>query len=257
MVRVSLKDGNQFKGWIVKETTTQYTFQTVNYGTVILQKKNIREIKPVALSGDPWFYNPQSTHYFFQQSGHGLRKGEAYYRNSMIFINEFSYAFTDYVSLGAGVVPLFLFAGTPTPIWIKPNITIPVAAESFSLGAGAMLGSILGESASRFGYLYSQATLGNRDKNLSLGIGYGVTGMNSEQALVFTLSGFIRTGERGFIMTENYLIPIEDQPELLIMLGGRRLIGNFGLDYGFIAPLTGILSERFFIPWLGFSVPLN
>jgi len=90
-------------------------------------------------------HNLQSTRYFFGPNGHGLNKGEGYYQNVWIFFNQISYGVTDYFSISAGVVPAFLFAGSPTPVWVVPKFSVPIKKDVLSVGAGGLFGTILGD----------------------------------------------------------------------------------------------------------------
>ncbi len=61
---------------------------------------------------------------------------------------------TNYFSIGAGIVPVFLFGGGATPVWITPKFSIPVVKDKFNVGAGALVGTVLGASGTGFGLLY-------------------------------------------------------------------------------------------------------
>jgi hypothetical protein len=54
-----------------------------------------------------------------------MNKGEGYYHNFMVFINQATYGVTDNISIGGGLVPLFLFGGL-TPVWITPKVSVPI-----------------------------------------------------------------------------------------------------------------------------------
>lgn len=123
-------------------------------------------IKSSLIEGEYWFGNPHATRYFFMTNGYGLRKGEAYYQNTWIMFNQISYGITNHITLGAGVVTLFLFAGAPTTAWITPKVAIPILKHKFNMSAGMILGHIFGEGVS-FGIGYGHFTLGNKKKNLS------------------------------------------------------------------------------------------
>jgi hypothetical protein len=65
----------------------------------------------------------------------------------------------------------------------------------------------------------------------------------------------LRTGARGYFITENYFIATSDEFVALIMLGGRRIIKRTGLDFGVMIPLASEMDGFFVVPWLGFTVP--
>ena len=119
------------------------------------------------------------------------------------------------------------------------------------------MGTVIGEESTGFGIAYGITTFGSRDKNISLGIGYGYSDGDWANSPTLTLSAMIRTGEHGYLMTENYYIGTGSENDLfLFFVGGRYLFRKIGLDYGGLIPGdTG--GEFFIIPWLGITVPFG
>ena len=260
LYRVETNDGNEYIGSLVSQDAENIVLKTEQLGNITLRKSDIRKMAPIESDqikdGELWFDNPQATRYFWQPNGYGLKKGEGYYQNVWIFFNQFSYGITDNISIGAGIVPLFLFAGESTPVWITPKISIPVVEDKFNVGIGSMLGTVIGESEAGFGFVYGTSTFGNRNSNMSLGLGYGYAGGDWANAPLITLSGMWRTGPRGYLLTENFYVSTVDGDALLLSFGGRRLIKNAGLDFGLIFP--AISESTFFaIPWLGITIPFG
>ena len=260
LLRVETIDGNEYIGKIISIDAQNVVLNTDLLGIITLRKSTIKSMTPVYGSqikeGVLWFENPQSTRYFWQPNGYGLKKGEAYYQNVWIFFNQVSYGVTDNFLIGAGMVPAFLFAGAPTPVWITPKFSIPVVKDKLNVGVGGLMGTVIGESQSGFGLVYGTSTLGDRNTNMSLGVGYGYLSGDWANAPVITLSGMIRTGQRGYLLTENYFISTSEEDLLLLFFGGRRLIKNVGLDFGLMFPLvTG--GSFFAIPWLGVTIPFG
>jgi hypothetical protein len=66
-----------------------------------------------------------------------------------VLFNQGGYGVTNYFSIGAGILPVFLFGGGATPVWITPKFSIPVVIDKFNVGAGALAGTVLGESGTR------------------------------------------------------------------------------------------------------------
>ena len=260
VVVIETTDGNEFIGTIVSETSDAVRINTRNFGEITISKINIKSMKPVAgqiKEGVLWFDNPQSTRYFFAPNGYGLKKGEGYYQNAWIFFNQFSVGITNNFSVGAGFVPLFLFGGTSSPFWLTPKVSIPLSKDRVNLGVGALLGTVVGEEKSNFGQAYGILTLGSRDKNLSVGLGYGYAGGELASTPTITISGMVRTGQRGYFLTENYLIDTGDEVVTLISMGGRRIIKRSGIDFGLILPFASGQDTFIAIPWLGVTVPLG
>ena len=155
------------------------------------------------------------------------------------------------------MIPLFLFGGTATPVWLVPKFSIPVSKDRFNIGAGTLLATVIGEETEVFGLLYGTATLGSRDKNFSFGMAYGFYGDEWADVPVFNLSGLVRTGPRGYFVTENYVITAEGVTGIFLSAGGRTILRNIGLDYSLWIPVFPDIDSFVAIPFLGITVPLK
>jgi hypothetical protein len=260
MYRIETVDGNEYIGTIVTQDAEKLTLKTERMGEITLFKIDIKKMTVVNVTqmkgGTYWFENPQTTRYFWQPSAYGLKKGEGYYQNVWILFNQVSVGVTDNFSIGAGIVPLFLFAGGSTPVWIAPKFSIPLKKDRLNLGTGALMGTVLGEEDTSFGIAYGTITVGSRDKNFSLGLGYGYAGGDWADAPTITFSAMIRTGQRSYFMTENYYIGSNEEDVMLFFIGGRRLIKNSGIDFGLVVP-TDTGGDLIAIPWLGVTFPFG
>lgn len=259
-LRIETNDGNLFTGSIMAEDSLTIILKTSNLGEVRIPKNIIRSqtvLFDKLLKGkDLWLPNLQSSRYFWAPNGYGIDKGKSYYQNIWVLYNQFSFGLTDNFSVGTGMMPLFLFNGSPTPVWIVPKISIPVSKDKFNLGTGAFLGSVIGVEGGFFGLLFGTATIGSRDKNFSLGVAYGFAGQEWMRNPIINFSAMIRTGPKGYFITENYIIPIEGETVAIISGGGRSMIRNVGLDYSLWIPIVqqgGFIA----VPLLGVTVPLS
>ena len=257
---IETTDGNQYIGEIVFEDEKAVRLKTQGLGEIKLSRVYIRKIEPVdqekLIDDDYWPEHPQATKYFWGNSGYGLRKGEGFYQNVWIMLNQVSVGVTDHFSISGGIVPAFLFAGSPTPVWITPKVSIPVVENKFNLGAGALAGYVIGESNSGIGIFYGLSTFGSRDKNLSIGLGYGIAGGSLANLPVISVSGMTRIGKKGYILSENYFIPAT--PRLfLLSFGGKSILNTIGLDYGLFVPIYEDLDTFIAIPWLGLTIPFG
>lgn len=140
--RVETNDGNEYIGTILYQDTEKLRLKTQNLGEVTILKADIVRESPVNVSrvedGKYWFENPQAARYFWAPNGYGLQKGEAYYQNVWVMFNQASVGVTDNFSIGAGLIPLFLFAGTATPVWVTPKFSVPVTKDKLNLRGGAL-----------------------------------------------------------------------------------------------------------------------
>jgi hypothetical protein len=256
-------DGNEFIGTLIERDTKSITIKTEKLGVLTIPIVDIKSMSVISRGaikqGKHWFHNPQSTRYFWQPNGYGLKKGEGYYQSVWIFGNQISGGVSDHVTIGVGIVPLFLFSGAATPIWITPKFSIPIQADKVNLGAGILAGTVLGvgddfsgDRNSNFGIAYGVATIGSRDKNLSLGLGYGYGGGEWARNPTISVGFMIRTGDRGYIISENYIL----NEVVILSFGGRRLVKKVAIDFGLFSPQTKD-GNFLALPWLGFCVPFQ
>lgn len=262
---IETKDGNEFIGRIIFEDEEVVQLQTEKFGEIKISRSDIRSMRrlegTLAQDGSIWVENPQATRYFWAPNGYGLRKGEGYYQNLWVLWNQASVGITDNISIGAGVVPLFLFAGTSTPVWLTPKVSVPIIKDRFNVGGGALVGTVVGEEDMGFGIVYGVSTLGSRDRNITFGLGYGYAAGEWAQSPMINVSGMLRISKNGYLLTENYYISLGGGNEgiSILSLGGRWMIRKVGLDFGLFVPVSEDLTTDSFVafPWLGFSVPFG
>ncbi|TVR14695.1 MAG: hypothetical protein EA391_12355 [Balneolaceae bacterium] len=222
-------------------------------------RRNIRRITRIDAdrirNGVYWYPNPQATRYFFAPNAIGLDKGKGYYQNTWIFFNNVNYGVSNNFSIGGGLVPMFLFGISSTPVWILPKVTLPVSEDKFHIGAGAMLGGLVGTESDLIGLFYGVSTIGNRDRNLTVGLGYGYGGGEVSTTPLINVSGMLRTGRRVYLISENYFIP-EAGVAGIVSFGVRWSSESLAVDFGLFSPLDDA-GDIIGIPWLGVTIPFG
>lgn len=256
--RIETKDGNNYVGILLEQDAENVYLREDMLGDIRIFKSRIVEMEPVRqermVEGEYWFSGLHNSRYFFTPNGYGLEAGKGYYQNIMLFLNQVSLGLTDNFSLGLGTVP-FLFSGEfALPIWLTPKASIPIKKDKWNIGAGGIFATILGEEAEWIGIAYGVSTWGGPDKNFTAGLGYGFAGGEWADTPAITISGMIRTGRRGYFITENYFLDVGDGLGLILSAGGRY--GNkVTLDYGGIMIAGG--GEFVVLPWVGVVVPFR
>jgi len=261
LFRLITTDGNNYFGKIVDQDSVQVRFDAENLGELTFPRSAIKLLEPLpsakVIGGKVWPPNTQSSRYFFAPNAYGLKKGEGYYQNVWVLFNQFSLGVTRNFSIGVGMVPLFLFAGAPTPIWIIPKLSFPVVKDKFQVGAGGLFGAVLGADNAGFGIAYGTLTFGSRDANASIGIGYGYAGGTWSENPTVNFSAFARLSPKTYFVTENYYISAGADHALILSAGFRSIINRVGIDYGLFMPFFPDQDFYFALPWLGFTVPFN
>lgn len=258
LVLVALRNGREIIGVITHQVLDEITLRTKNNTEVLISWSQISSImniekEDVNQSGVYLKPNLQSTRYFFGPNGHGLKKGEGYYQNVWIFFNQVSVGVTDNFSVSAGMVPAFLFAGDPTPVWVIPKVSFSIVEDVVSIGAGGLFGTVIGDGTS-FGIGFGSLTLGDRNHNFSVSVGYGMSDGEWSENPVITISGMTRISSKTYLLTENFIF-LENMT--ILSFGARSFAGKVGVDYGLFIPMFTESTETFAIPWLGLTVPFG
>jgi hypothetical protein len=259
LYRVETVEGQVVIGTLVSENEQEVVLDTRELGRVTIERKNVKSIEEIDPSriqdGQYWFRNPQSTRYLFAPNAIGIPKGHGYYQNTWILFNNVNYGASDNFSIGAGTVPVFLFGANALPIWVLPKLSVsPV--DNVHLAGGAVFGGVLGEEDSGgVGLVYGASTIGNRDHNATLGIGYGYTGEGGfSNTPVINVSGMTRIGRTTYLISENYFFAGDVN---VVSLGIRWAPRNFAVDFALFRPLTGGVDEFIGVPWLGVTIPFG
>lgn len=259
VVRVETTSGKVLIGRLVSETESEIVIEARGLGRVTIQRSNVASLTEVEADrirdGAYWFENPQSTRHFFAPNALGLPKGRGYYQNTWILLNNVNVGVTDHFSMGAGIVPIFLFGADAVPIWVLPKVSVSVPNTKLHLAAGAVAGGVLGEDGESVGILYGASTVGTRDDNATIGVGYGYADGGLSDTPAITISGMTRIGRTTYLISENYVFP-GSEASGIVSLGVRWAPENFAVDFALIRPVTdadGLVG----IPWLGVTIPFG
>ena len=289
---VETNDGNDYIGTKISEDKDVVKMNTTKLGDITIKKSDIKKMEDIAADrvkeGEYLFENPNSTRYLFAPSAYALKKGEGYYQNTLVAFNQVSFGFTDKFTVGLGTMPLFLFnkdAANASPFWITPKYTFGSQDKkaNFAVGGIYMFFPFIdkkatGGSVGSFGILYGAGTFGNRDKNVSVGLGWGfarssavLNSSTNGQKTIFgkrptlNISGMYRFAKRSYFVSENWFLTV-DLTTIAAFSGAYRFTGkNISVDLGVItARAIGLKSSSTnrdlgvpFIPWAGIVIPFT
>lgn len=259
LIKVETSDGNTIVGSLVLENDEQLILRTSNFGDITINKKIIVRRTPIeakkGIINLPWFENPHSTTYFFAPNGYGLKTGEAYYQNIWVLFNQISVGINDYFSIGVGSIPILLFSeGAETPVWVTPKVSIPIKKDKINIGVGAMVGTLFGKEDEKTAALfYAVTTFGSKDKNFTIGLGYGYGQYGWVNPPTITLSGLVRISKNVYIISDNYYIGDDGEGITLLLFGIRGAGKTMAFDFAAVKPR----GESILIPWLGVNIPFG
>ncbi len=274
---IVMKDGSIFKGKIMVKGRKVFHVKTKDLGMLVLVKRNIKHREayvPEELK-DSIFIEPNilSNRMMLSPTGmlQGKRKG--YYENKYLFANHFNFGLSNDFSLGFGMMPLFLFDGAATPVWVVPKLKIKTKSKYFKMSTGVFWADLLLDDYSEFGTIligYGMATVGTDNLNFSIGLGYGYLDYRWLESPTISFSGMVRINKRSYLFCENIFFNVMNNPsfygeiENLFSIGGRTIWKNVTLDFGFLGPNgrgvgnsngreTGFIA----IPYIGLILPFK
>lgn len=252
--RIETDDGNVYIGSIISQKPGYILLKTISIGTITVQFDRIVKMERVTVSEHTEerrlmkeYSRPQETTYHFTPNGYGLRKGEGYYQNSYLFINQFYVGITDYFSLGGGLVPVPVDG---TPVWVTPKFSVPIVKDKVNMGIGSVNAVTLGTNSESFGMFYTNITFGSRERNFSIGAGKGYHD-GFDGRLAFSVSGAYKLGEDMYLITENYTI----SGISVGTIGGRYVWPGVSLECSIIYLYEYDLFMP--IPYVGVIVPFG
>lgn len=245
-------------GTLLSQNEEEVVIETQQLGEITIARENIQQMEEISpdriQDGEYWFENPQSTRYFFAPNALGIPDGQGYYQNTWILFNNVNYGVSDNFSIGAGMIPIFLFGADALPIWVLPKVSVSVPQSTLHFAGGAVLGGIVGEDGEGVGLVYGSSTIGSRDHNMTLGLGFGYMGGEFSETPLINVSGMTRIGQTTYLITENYYSPALEGG--VLSFGVRWAPENFAVDFALFRPLdeTGSFIAA---PWLGVTIPFG
>jgi hypothetical protein len=166
-----------------------------------------------------------------------------------------NYGVSDHFSMGGGTVPVFLFGASAIPIWFLPKVSVSTPRDNLHLAGGAVLGGVLGAGEDiGLGLVYGSATVGGRDRNATIGLGYGYTDGEFSDTPAINVSGMTRVSRTVYLLTENYFFPAVEGANL-VSVGVRWAPENFAVDFALFRPLGPDIDGFVALPWLGVTIP--
>ncbi|SMO38914.1 hypothetical protein [Gracilimonas mengyeensis] len=259
MYRITTNDGNHFVGSIVDDNALEIVLKTKEFGEITIQRSNISKMEEYESgknkSDGYWFENPHPTRYLFGTNAIRQEKGSYYFQNTWVFFNNINAGLTENISLGVGFVPLILIGAESFPIWVQPKVSIPFAKDNLHIAAGGLFGEVIGLETGGFGYGYGIMTVGNIDKNFSLGLGYGFADGEWSRTPYISLGGMLRMTRKMSLVTENYIFSAGNENYGILSVAIRAGGENFAIDYGLIR--TTDEMDYIGIPWLGVTIPFG
>jgi hypothetical protein len=237
-VQIETKDNNRIKGKVIEKTDTHLTIETASTGNITIERNKIRDIEEINLidTGKFSYENQHASRNFMTPTAFGVKKGEGYYKNTMLIFNSVNYGVTNHFSIGASTDIIGLLSSQRTPLVMSLNTKFSTAVSKNAAIAGGFtvtrVGD-LGESRSA-GILYTVVTLGDKNKSVTLGGGYPILFQNTDNQtnpLLFTISAQYRLSDNFALLTENWFASASEGAVGIGSIGGRYMRKGFAFDF--------------------------
>ena len=209
-----LRDGSTLMGRLLARDSTTLQFATSG-GVLSIPATSVLDIRTVGAhdmhAGEYWFPDANRTRLFFAPTGRMLEKGEGYYSNTYLLLQNFVGAPSDNFTFGGGfsVVPSDDFL-TNNVYYITPKVGL-YASPKLNAAVGALVGFSPIDDGNAFGILYGVATRGGPDASATAGIGYAFGGGSFADHPLLMLGGSSRASRRIAFVTENYAYFNDDE----------------------------------------------
>ncbi len=267
LYEISTINGDKYTGYINRMDDTNIIIDIKEAGLLTLKREYIKSIKKVY----PNSKNNNETHlpqkYLYDKSAFPLGKGNFYYANTMLMINDFVYGITDHLTAESNINFYSLFDGGFEDVGMSfsMNYSSHLIKNKLTFLGGVRYSRLFRK---RYYYDYNRhrryyqknilalsgiLTLGDKSNNLSLGFIYPFTDneYGIESAKLINFSGMVKVTNSTSLMLE-LLADAEESP-LIITINARSKIKGIYLDYGII----GLVDSEFdfLFPLLSIKIP--
>ncbi len=271
LIEAEMNDGAIILGVLIEDNETHLILDSKAIGRVAIDKLKIRLYKRVKenliAKENGWVENPNATRNIFSPTGYGLKKNEGYYQNFMLGLNQVSYGVTDNLTIGLTLEAFTTFAAIngfiDSPAFaITPKYSIPVKKDFYNIGVGAMIINLPNtDRLFDWNLFYVVNTIGSKDRNVSLGVAYGLRDGSLASRPTFTLSGAYRLSPKVSLITENWFISNIDSFQAFNLFGVRITGKKLSWDIALLGTRSNRRRNRsyylFPLPIGGVTVPFG
>jgi hypothetical protein len=180
---VKMTNGVEHIGTIISDDGREMLFETTTVGKIYIKKTLIKSIsnyskEDISIVNDEIVRaNPFSTRYSFTTNALPIKKKDNYYMLNL-WGPEFHVAVADNFNVGV----MTTWIGSPLALAAKYSITTKNPKLNFSVGEIIGNGGYIDPSAF-ISLSFGNVTFGDRDKNLTLGVGYGYFDFNQTEEI--------------------------------------------------------------------------
>lgn len=262
---ISLSDGTTLSGQVLSQDSSRVVIKTNTIGTVYVPADRVLRMERGSIANNrsgqqnatkELYPNLFPQYMTFTPTAYQAERGRVYYRNSMVYFNQFDVGITDNWSIGAGfsIFPLIPFGWVTTKLSVPlgPRARIGVQGQFFAGGLGDRI-FYTNVSAN---FIQGILSLGDSQNNVTFGLGFNADKGSSGQLLTV---GFVKkVSAQVTFISENQLILGQSSDTTLKLGGGVRLDRRrHSFDFSanvpvYIGRYSGLGATL--IPWVSYQV---
>ena len=252
VVSLRLTDGSQLTGRIWAEDDSSLTLLTFAGARVTVPRHSIASWRPQAgriTAAGFRRADPNTSRLFFTPTARTLPRGRGYFGDYYLFFPVAAHGLTDRVMISGG---MSIIPGISSQlIYVAGKVGV-AQMPSAAFAVGGFWATVPDEPDASLGMGYAVTTIGSEDHAVTLLAGYPFTTQQVTREPLFVVGGESRIGDRSKLMAEIWKLPdVENVPALLgVRWFGDRLAVGFGAVYVFGSDMEGWP----FVPWVDFAV---
>lgn len=251
VVALHLSDGSDVTGRVVAADDSSLTLLTFAGARVTVPRRSIVSWRPqvgrVTAQGFQRS-DASSSRLFFAPTARTLPAGSGYFTDYYIVFPTVGFGVSDRVMVSGGVS---VIPGSDQLVYFAAKVGV-VRKPTAAVAVGAFWATVPAESDASLGMGYAVTTLGSEDHAITLLGGVPFTTHDLAPQPLFVVGGETRIGSGSKLMVEAWKLPEEDAVPVLfgVRAFGKQLSAGFGLVYVFPNSIEGWP----FIPWADFSI---
>ena len=232
-VTIVLFDNSEVKGEIVSDNDKEIVIRSETLGLLTFQKAEVKKIVYL-YKKDGIFPNPMPARYMLGHSAFNVPKGGLYLHSFFGVVSQgLMYGITDNLSAEGGTSLGTLVVGSPS-YYGHLKYGFPIAKNlrgAVSVAHGGMISLMILPFSANMTTLNALLTYGNKERNLTFGLGYNegstgllfgwIRGRDGFRGMSYSLRGMTRVSKRFALITENWLPPGVGE---LLLSGGVRIM---------------------------------
>lgn len=252
VVALRLIDGSELIGRVLAADDTSLTVLTLADARVVLPRRSIVSWSPrrgqlTSTGFQP--VDPNTSRLFFGPTARTLESGSGYFADYYLFFPVVGVGVHDRVMLSGG---MSIIPGVSSQIIYLGLKAAPIRTDEAAFAVGGFWGTIPDEPNASVGMGYAVTTLGSEDHAITIMGGLPFTTEEVAPEPVFMIGGESRIGRRAKLLGELWRVP--EESEMPLILGVRWFGDRLAVDFGFLYVLGTSPEGWPLIPWVDFAV---